>query len=413
MAEIQLTVKKNMFNDIYFPYLEDYSRRFNIYFGGAGSGKSRFVVQKMVYKYLKYAGRKCLVIRKIGKDIRDSIYAEFESVMSSFKMYEHVKFKDTLLHIELPNGSSFIFKGLDDNERIKSIADIDDIIIEEATEISLEDFLQLNLRLRSRKPNNQIYMMYNPTSKANWVYEYWHVRKLNPDTEFLLHTTYFHNRFLPQDYIDSIEVYKETNPTYYKIFSLGEFATLDKLIFTNWKIEEFNHKDILNQNKEAIAVFAVDFGYTNDPTAFLAAVADKNSRRIHIYDEFQEKGLLNNEIAKKIISMGYGKEVIIADSAEPKSIEELRQNGLERVKGVRKGKDSVLNGIQYLQQFEIIVHPRCKFISEELANYTWQKDRNGFYVNKPIDTYNHGIDCARYSMAQVKKNLLGIVSIRG
>ena len=412
MGEIQLTIKRNMFNDIYYPHLEDYSRRFNIYFGGAGSGKSRFVVQKMVYKYLKHAGRKCLVIRKIGKDIRDSVYAEFESVMSSFKMYEHVKFKDTLLHIELPNGSSFIFKGLDDNERIKSIADIDDIIIEEATEISLEDFLQLNLRLRSRKPNNQIYMMYNPTSKANWVYEYWHVRKLNPDTEFVLHSTYKDNRFLPQDYIDSIEVYRETNPIYYKIFSLGEFATLDKLIFNNWKIEEFNYRDILMQNRDAIAVFGFDWGYTNDPNAFIAAVADKSARKIHIFDEFQEKGLLNNEIAKKIRIMGYGKEIIIADSAEPKSIDELRQYGIDRIKGVKKGKDSVLNGIQYLQQFEIIVHPRCKFISEELSNYTWQKDRNGFYVNKPIDSYNHGIDALRYTIFSIRRNNIGIVQIR-
>ena len=111
--------------------------------------------------------------------------------------------------------------------------------------------------------------------------------------------------------------------------------------------------------------------------------------------------------------MGYGKEVIVADSAEPKSIEELRQNGLERVKGVKKGKDSVLNGIQYLQQFEIIVHPRCKYISEELSNYTWQKDRNGFYINKPVDTYNHGLDCLRYSVFSIRKNNLGIVSIRG
>lgn len=413
MQDIQFLIKKSMFNEIYYPYLEKYDTRYNVFYGGSGSGKSRFVVQKLIYKYLKYPNRKCLVTRKVGIDIRDSIFAEFKTVLSDWQLYEQCKINNTYFEIILPNGSRFIFKGLDDAERIKSISGIDDIVIEEATEINQETFEQLDLRLRSKNPYNQIHLMYNPTSKANWVYEYWHIRKLNPDNEFLLHTTYKHNRFLPQSNIDAIELKKVTNPTYYKIYALGEFSTLDKLIFNNWKIDEFNHKEILQKYKEAMAVFGLDFGYTNDPTAFIAVIADKENRKIYIFDEFQEKGLLNNEIANKVINLGYGKEIIYADSSEPKSIEELRRSGLERVKGVKKGKDSVLNGIQYLQQYEIIIHPRCKGISEEFSNYTWQKDKNGFYINKPIDTFNHSIDALRYAVSKVKKNNIGAVFING
>ncbi|MDU5649523.1 MAG: terminase large subunit, partial [Clostridium perfringens] len=175
---------------------------------------------------------------------------------------------------------------------------------------------------------------------------------------------------------------------------------LDKLIYTNWKEESFDYKEILKNNRNTKAIFSLDFGYTNDPTAFVCSIIDKINKKLWIFDEFQEKGLLNDEIAEKIIDLGYRKEVIVCDSAEPKSIEELKRNGLSRVKGAVKGRDSIINGIQLIQQYEIIVHPKCTEIIEELKNYTWIKDKTtGEYTNKPIDKYNHGLDALRYGVS--------------
>lgn len=392
-------ISKQCFNEAYLPSLEDYTKRFSVFYGGAGSGKSHFVVQKLIMKYLKYPNRKCLVIRKVSNTLRDSIFALFRTVLADWKIYDQCKIRDTLLTIVLPNGSQIIFRGLDDSEKIKSIANIDDIIIEEVTEISLDEFSQLNLRLRSKNPHNEISVMFNPVSKSSWVYNMWFNEDIpyNHKTTTILHTTYKDNKFLPQDYIDALLEMKVTNFTYYKIYCLGEFATLDKLIFTNWHDECFEWREILNKNKNVEAIFAVDFGYTNDPTAFVCSLIDRTEKKLWIFDEFQEKGLTNDKIAKKITDLGYSKERITCDSAEPKSIAELKVNGLERVTGAIKGKDSVLNGIQYLQQFDITIHSKCSFIIKEFQNYTWKKDKLGIYINVPVDKLNHGIDALRYS----------------
>lgn len=394
------------------PHLTDYSHRFNVFYGGAGSGKSHFVVQKLIFKYLKFSNRKCLVIRKVGNTLRDSIFALFVSVLGDWQIHSKCNINKTLLEITLPNGSQFIFKGLDDSEKIKSIANIDDIVVEECTEISLDEFSQLNLRLRSKNPHNQVHCMFNPISKANWVYPYWFENGYNEESTTVIHTTYKDNKFLPDSYIDSIEEYKTTNPTYYKIYALGEFATLDKLIFTNWTDEIFNYKDIIKTDKNVEAKFGLDFGYTNDATAFVCCLINKIDKKLWIFDGFQQRGLLNNEIAEKITYLGYSKDVIVCDSSEPKSIDELKRHGLSRAKGANKGKGSILSGIQYLQQFEIIIHSTLQDVIEEFRNYTWQKDKNGIYINKPIDKYNHSIDALRYAISTENTNKVKLLDRR-
>jgi len=396
-------ISKKMFNDVYIPSLEDYTHRFNVFYGGAGSGKSQFVIQKMILKYLKYPNRKCLVIRKVNNTLRESIFALFKSVLADWQLYDQCEIRETLLTITLPNKSTIIFRGLDDPEKIKSIANIDDIIVEEVTEISLDDFTQLNLRLRSKNEFNQIHCMFNPVSKSSWVYNMWFTNTHNKETTVILHTTYKDNHFLPQDYITALLEMEISNPTYYKIYCLGQFATLDKLIFNNWHDTCFDYKEILKTDtKDNIeAVFGADFGYTNDPTAIVCALIDRVDKKLWIFDEYQQKGLTNDEIAKKVTEMGYQKEKIVCDSAEPKSIEELKRNGLERVCPATKGKDSILNGIQYLQQFDIIIHSSLLHMIEEFSNYTWVKDKNGIYINKPIDKFNHGMDALRYAVNPV------------
>lgn len=404
---VKINISKNIFNQSYLSELEQYDKRINVYYGGGGSGKSHFVVQKIIYKLLKFPNRKCLVVRKVGNTLRDSVYALFKTVLSDWQLYDSSECRDSLLTIKLITGSEILFKGLDDPEKIKSIANIDDIVIEEATDLTIDDFTQLNLRLRSKNPYNQIHVMFNPVSKSNWVYKQWFSSEsvINTDTTTILKTTYKDNKFLPESYIDALKEMESTNPAYYSIYALGEFASLDKLVYTNWEINDFDKRQLLRDNSNIQAFFGLDFGYTADPTAFVCVLIDRINKYLWVFDEFQKKGLLNNEIAEKIIKMGYGKEIITADSSEPKSIEDLKRNGLHRIKGAKKGRDSILNGIQNLQQYKIIVKPECIHLIEELRNYTWLKDKDGNYINKPIDKNNHGLDALRYAIecTEIKK----------
>lgn len=295
---------------------------------------------------------------------------------------------------------------MDDSEKIKSISGIDDILVEEATEISLDSYSQLQLRLRSKKPNNQITLCYNPVSKANWVYKHFH-EKGPPENCIVIQTTWKDNKFLPQEYINTLLEMQNTNLAYYKIYALGEFATLDKLIFpyTMWEVKDFNIST-LKKSSEFQGVFGLDFGYTNDPSAFICSFVNLNTKTIYIFDEHYEKGMSNKDIAKMIENKGYSKEVITADSSEPKSIDELRKRGIYRIRAARKGKDSILNGIQFIQQFKLVIHPNCTQFKLELENYTWKKDKaTGEYINTPCETFNHGIDGFRYSLEEIIRGM--------
>lgn len=283
---------------------------------------------------------------------------------------------------------------------------IDDILIEEATEISHDSYSQLQLRLRSKKPNNQITLCYNPVSKANWVYKMFHENG-TPENCVVVQTTWKHNKFLPQDYIDTLLEMEKTNLAYYKIYALGEFATLDKLVFpySMWKVKDFNIQQ-MKKDSNYQGVFGLDFGYTNDPSAFICSFVNVNTKTIYIFDEHYEKGMSNKDIYNMIESKGYAKEIVTADSSEPKSIDEIKRRGVFRIRPARKGKDSILNGIQFIQQFKLVIHPRCTQFKVELENYTWKKDKaTGEYINVPSDSYNHGIDAFRYSLFEIQRNM--------
>lgn len=279
---------------------------------------------------------------------------------------------------------------------MKSITDITDIWIEEATEATQDDFNQLDLRLRAQKPYLQIYLSFNPVSKANWVYKYF-FENGTPANTIILKTTYKDNRFLPQDYINALEEMEKTNPTYYKIYALGDFCSLDKLIFNNWEI------GVAEDTKNYSLLLGLDFGFVNDATAFIVAYLDEENKTIYIDNELYQTGLLNDQIANAIKYMGFSKSVIIADSAEQKSIEEIRREGIIRIKPASKGKGSILQGIQKLQQYKLIVNPRCANMITELQNYSWKKDKStNEYINEPNDNFNHLCDALRYSLQCVE-----------
>lgn len=382
---------------VYWPYVRDYETRFNVYYGGAGSGKSHFVAQKIILKCLQYK-RKLLVVRKVGNTLKDSVWAMFlkllyqmPAVIRSINKSEYT--------IELVSGSIILFKGFDDPEKIKSIEGITDIVVEEASELTEDDFDQLNLRLRAKSGMLQIHLMFNPVSKANWVYKRFFANGTPEDT-VIIHTTYKDNPHLPQEYIDSLLRLERTNPAYYKIYVMGDFATLDKLVFPVKTVRLVSQEEV----KDLLFWIGMDFGYTNDPTAITWGYCDNANHCLYITGEYNKKGMTNDVIAATITDLGFAKERIIADAAEPKSIAELRRLGINRIIGAVKGPDSVKNGIDRIQRYDIIIDERCTNTIEEFDNYTWIKDKKtGEYINQPVDTFNHHIDSIRYGTQNVMK----------
>lgn len=406
MSAINIKLSKKLFNETYYPYLLDYKHRYEVYYGGAGSGKSVFVAQKLIFKALNQK-RKILVIRKVGTTLKDSVFQLINDTLKEWKIYNLCQVNLSTYTITLPNDSVFLFKGLDDREKIKSITDITDIWCEEATELAEDDYTQLDLRLRALKPDLQLICSFNPVSKANWVYKKWFASSAQPNGDtFILKTTYKDNRFLPKAYINALEEKQQTNYSYYKIYALGEFCSLDKLVFSNWETADFDNREI-----NGVLLVGLDFGFINDTTALVASLLDQENKRLYIFKEWGATGKTNKEIADVITALGFSKSVIIADSAEPKSIEELRRDGISRIRESTKGKDSIIHGIQKLQNYKIIVHPTCEKLITEFENYSWKKDKqSGEYINQPIDEFNHFIDALRYSLQCVKTNKIKTIN---
>ena len=407
--QIKIKIKNpsRVFNKHIYDKLTDYSTFTEIHYGGASSGKSHGVIQKVVFKSLqawKYP-RKVLFLRKVGSSVYDSIFEDVKQCLEAWGLLGACKVNNSAYRIELPNGAQFIFKGLDNPEKIKSIKGISDVVMEEASEFTLDDYTQLTLRLRDKKhPNKQIYLMFNPVSKVNWVYNAFFVKK--PKNTVIYQTTYKDNRFLDEVTKENIEELANRNEAYYKIYALGEFATLDKLVFPKYKKQLLNKEEL----KQFPSYFGLDYGFINDPSAFMHIKIDDENRRLYIVEEYVRKGLTNDKIAEAIKTLGYSKEIIRADSAEKKSNQELRNLDIPRVIDVIKGPGSVMQGIQYILQYEIIVDERCVKTIEELENYTWKKDKaTNEYINEPVDSYNHCLDAIRYAVQdrifQKKKEL--------
>lgn len=396
-----MTIKLNInpskvFNRHIYDHLFDYDTFTEVHYGGASSGKSHGVFQKIVIKALRdwKKPRKILVLRKVGATVRDSVFADVQATLSYFGILNMCKINMSAFRIELPNGAEFIFKGMDNPEKIKSIKGISDVVMEEASEFTLDDYTQLTLRLRDKAhKQKQIYLMFNPVSKANWVYNAFFVKK--PKNTVVYQTTYKDNRFLDALTRENIEELANRNEAYYKIYALGEFATLDKLVFPKYTKALLNKDDL----KHITSYFGLDYGFINDPSAFMHVKIDDDRKKLYVVEEYVKKGLTNDKIAESITSLGYAKEQIRADSAEKKSNQELRNLGISRVIDVKKGAGSVMQGIQYLLQYEWIVDERCVKTIEELENYTWKKDKaTNEYINEPVDSYNHCLDAIRYAI---------------
>lgn len=393
---IVIDYPSRVFNKHIYDKLYDYSTFTEVHYGGASSGKSHGVIQKVVLKACQdwKHPRKVLFLRKVGATVYDSIFEDVKQCLDYFQILDKCKVNNSAYRIELPNGAQFIFKGLDNPEKIKSIKGISDVVMEEASEFTLDDYTQLTLRLRDKKHKmKQIFLMFNPVSKVNWVYNAFFVKK--PKNTVVYQTTYKDNRFLDKITRENIEELANRNEAYYKIYALGQFATLDKLVFPKYERKLLNKDNM----RHLPSYFGLDYGFINDPSAFLHVKIDDANRKLYIVEEYVRKNLTNDKIASTIKDLGYAKEEIRADSAEKKSNQELRNSGIPRIIDAKKGPGSVMQGIQYILQYDIIVDERCVKTIEEIENYTWKKDKKtNEYINEPVDSYNHCLDAIRYAI---------------
>jgi phage terminase large subunit len=412
--DINIQITKRMFNEVYLKELKNYSTRWNFYFGSAGSGKSVFIAQKLIIKLLSEQ-RRLLVARRYGITLRQSVYQLFKDILKDFKIDKHCKITDSLMYIQFPNGSEILFMGMDDEQKLLSIQDISDVFIEEAVETNKDILEQLSLRMRGRATNHQLHLAFNPISKLNFMYDF--MVNNPPNNSMVLKTTYKDNKFLPKEYIDSLEDLYRTNPDKARVYCDGEWGTVGKLVFNNnnYEFKEFNLNDLIKNNYEVR--LGCDFGFTLDPTALIATLYDSKNETIYVFDEMYEKGLTNRDIATIIKDKKYHKQLIYFDSAEPKSIVELNRMGI-RAKPCKKGRDSISFGLNFLLRHKLIIHPKCNNLKFELLDYQFKKDKNtGLYHSDKFEGSDHLIDALRYAYSDIyttarfrtfKKSLLGV-----
>ena len=392
--------------------------------GSRASKKSKTMALWCIVNLMKYPAANLLVVRKSYRTLKDSCFAELKWAIHRLKVDAFWDFRLNPLEMTYkPTGQKIYFRGLDDPLKITSITvDIGVLCwlwIEEAYEITREsDFDTINESIRGEVPPGlfkQVTLTFNPWNERHWLKAKFFD---NPDEETLAMTTnYMCNEWLDKSDIALFESMKKNNPRRYRVAGLGEWGIVDGLIYENWHEEQFTimnkgeYNKLPEEERPEDVIFAdnlksaygLDFGYTNDPSAFFVGFLDVANKKLYVYDEFYEKGLSNKAINEKIVSMGYAKARITADSAEPKSIDELRGFNL-RVSPAKKGRDSVMNGVQWIQDLEIIVHPRCVNFITEISNYTWDKDKFGNKINRPIDDFNHLMDAMRYALEQFIKN---------
>lgn len=344
-----------------------------------------------------------IVFRKTYRTIKDSCFTDLKWALDRIGVIDD--WNITLSPLEMTRkstGQKILFRGLDDTLKITSITVEKGYLcwawLEEAYEVLNEsDFDILDESIRGECPSplfKQWTITFNPWNEHHWLKKRFFDK---PDDETLAMTTnYKCNEWLDAADIKVFEDMKKRNPRRYAVAGLGGWGIVDGLVYENWKEESFNIEEI-RKDKSLVSAFGLDFGYTNDPSTLFCGLLDRNNKRLYVFDEMYEKGLSNKRIAEKVKAMGYGKERITADSAEPKSIDELKSLSL-RVKGAKKGKDSIKNGIQWIQDLEIIIHPRCVNFITEISNYTWDKDKFGNKLNVPIDDFNHLMDAMRYAL---------------
>ena len=365
------------------------------------SGKSHIVARKILYRLLKESNCKhnFLIIRKVDRTIKRSVFALMKNIISKWGLTSEfdINLTDKTM-VYRPTGSQIMFSGLDDVEKLKSIEGVTSIWCEEATELNQEDFEQLDLRLRGDTGSlKQIILTLNPISEQHWIKRVFFDNPI--DGCFTLKTTFLDNAFIDDEYKMVMENKKKTNPRYYNIYALGNWGTAEGLIFSRVTQRAIKQEEVAHLE----CVQGLDFGYTNDPTAFNQTYVDMKNKKLYIFDGFYQKGMSNAAICDELKKINAHRHRTVADSSEPKSIDYIRGKGVN-VTGAAKGPDSIRMGLDFLLEFEIIVNAHLVEFMVEFNNYAWAVDRDGKQLNKPIDDFNHFIDSLRYALEFIMRS---------
>lgn len=405
---MRIELDAKLVNQVYIPHFGN-NHRFQLYFGGASSGKSYFLAQRVVLDTLQ--GRNTLVLRNVAKTLRGSCWNEIIKAVQRMGLKDYFSISKTdFLVTAINNGAQILFAGLDDVEKIKSITPakgvLTDIWVEEATEIAYDDFKQLSKRLRGpSKHLKRMTLSFNPVYKTHWLftefYGIWHEDAGYAESTqvSILKTTYKDNRFLTAEDVAALE--NETDEYYRDVYTLGNWGVLGDIIFKNWTTEDLREREA---NTNALYI-GLDFGFSSDPAAAVKVGYDSARRTIYIFDELYERGLTNTMLAERLKPFALN-NYVVCDSAEPKSIQELHNLGI-RTQPSRKGPDSVVHGIQWLQGHQIIVDRGCQNMRNELSMYQWRKDKDGNAMRQPEDKNNHLIDALRYGLQSQQFSGLG------
>jgi phage terminase large subunit len=413
---MQVEIHEDVFNPVYLPYL-DCEARTQIFFGGSSSGKSVFLAQRDIIKVMK-GGRNILVCRQTGNTLRGSVVQEIKTLISDWNLSELFSINKTDGTVTCANGYQIVFVGLDDVEKLKSLRPakgvFTDIRVEEATETDEKTIVQLYKRQRGgdKRIHKTFTLSFNPIFQLHWIYKRWfaNIAWADDQTEYhdealsILKTTYKDNRFLTPDDVADLE--NEKDSYFYNVYTLGKWGILGNVIFTNWQVRDLSDMKAQFVNHRN----GLDFGFGSAPAALNVSHYDKNHKTIYIFNELYQDGLTNDVLAEHIKNLignwtvdettkqrvCMGTQPVKADSAEPKSIAELRKYGVT-VFGAKKGKDSVNFGIQWLQQQTIIIDTKCINTRNEFQQYHRKEDKYGNTLDEPVDAFNHSIDALRYA----------------
>lgn len=381
---------------VYRPYLDDH-RRYNVFYGGASSGKSYFIAQRNVLRVIGELGHNYLVVRKVDKTNRVSTFALTKQIIYAWNLGHLFRINQSDMSITCTsNGNQMIFKGLDDREKLKSITFergiLTDIWIEEATEPSLEDFKQLQLRLRGKSAvPKQITLSFNPISALHWAKEFFFDVPLAPDQCTILKTTYLDNEFLEDADREAIEDLKNQDLTYYKIYGLGEWGVIGNIVFHNYVVEDFAYTADDLEN----VCHGMDFGFVHASTLMSVGFRERD---IYIFDEQYFKKHTNPEFIARVDGSDFGKrERITADSAEPDRIKEWNKAGY-RVRAAKKGPGTLRMGIDWLKSRRMHIHAtRCPYTAREIPMYKHREDKDGNPTEDYVELFDDCIAGIRYA----------------
>lgn len=374
--------------------------------GGRGSKKSKNTALIYIHDILKHDWANLLVVRRYSNTNKQSTYTDLKWAINRLGVKHLFKFNESLPEITVKaTGQKIIFRGLDDPLKITSITVDVGLLswlwVEEAYQIESQDkFETLVESIRGTVDNpdfyKQVTVTFNPWSERHWLKSAFFDEETKKKNVFSDTTTYRDNEWLDQQDKERYEDLWRTNPRRAAVVANGDWGIAEGLVFENYEVKDFDIEATIKRVGETTA--GMDFGFTNDPTTFPRLAVDLDNKELWIYGEHYEHAMLTDDILKMIDDAKMLKSRIIADSAENRLIAELRNKGAKGIQGSVKGKGSVDSGINFMKQFRIYIHPTCEKTIEEFDTYTYQQDKEGKWLNTPIDANNHVIDAIRYSL---------------